>query len=78
MAGLEDRLLDALNDLRRLGGPAAGTAVELRVTQAQLDRADLIVLAGHDGIVWRSARHDREQAARMLHDIADRIAGGTL
>lgn len=50
----------------------------MNITQHQLDRADLVVIVGHDGLVEWSANRDREQVAAMLRDIADSIEDGTL
>lgn len=50
----------------------------LCVTQDQLDRTDLVVLVGHDGLVEWSARRDRDQVVTMLRDIADAIENGSL
>ena len=50
------------------------------ITQQQLDRTDLVVLVGADGLVEWSANENRsrEQIATMLHSIADGIKNGTL
>jgi hypothetical protein len=48
------------------------------ITQHQLDRSDLVVIVGHDGLVEWSAKRDRAQVADMLHSIADDIEDGTL
>ena len=50
----------------------------MNITQAELNRTDLVVLVGHDGIVQWSAKRDREQVATMLRDIADSIEDGSL
>jgi hypothetical protein len=50
----------------------------LNITQQELDRTDLVVLVGGDGIVQWSANRSREQVAAMLHSIADSIKDGTL
>lgn len=50
----------------------------LSITQQELDRTDLVVLVGRDGIVQWSAKRSREQVAAMLRDIADGIDDGTL
>ena len=48
------------------------------ITQHQLDRTDLVVLVGHDGLVEWSAKRSREEVAAMLRGIADDIEDGTL
>lgn len=48
------------------------------ITQHQLERTDLVVLVGHDGLVEWSAKRSREEAVAMLRDIADGIEAGTL
>lgn len=48
------------------------------ITQAELDRTDLVVLVGADGIVQWSAHRDRAQVVDMLRRIADSIEDGTL
>ena len=50
----------------------------LNITQQELDRTDLVVLVGHDGIVQWSAKRDREQVAAILRSVADSIEDGTL
>lgn len=50
----------------------------MSLTQHQLDRSDLIVLVGQDGLVEWSANRDREQVAAMLRSIADAVEAGTL
>jgi hypothetical protein len=50
----------------------------LDITQKQLDRTDLAVLVGQDGLVEWSARRDRDQVVEMLREIADDIEDGTL
>lgn len=54
------------------------TIKSLNITQHQLDRTDLVVLVGHDGLVEWSARREPEQVAKMLREIADGIEAGTL
>lgn len=48
------------------------------ISQHQLDRTDLVVLVGHDGLVEWSAKRSREEVVSMLRSIADNIEGGTL
>lgn len=48
------------------------------ISQNQLDRTDLVVLVGHDGLVEWSARRSRDEVAAMLRSIADDIEDGTL
>jgi len=48
------------------------------ITQHQLDRADLVVIVSHDGLVEWSANRSREAVADMLHRVADSIKDGTL
>jgi primosomal protein N' len=48
------------------------------ITQHQLDRTDLVVLVGHDGLVEWSAHRSREQVVAMLRSIADSIEDGSL
>jgi hypothetical protein len=48
------------------------------LTQNQLDRTDLLVLVGHDGVVEWSSHRDRDQVVDMLRKIADGIDAGTL
>jgi hypothetical protein len=50
----------------------------LNITQQELDRTDLVVLVGGDGIVQWSAKGSREQVAAMLHASAGSIKDGTL
>lgn len=52
----------------------------MNITQHQLDRSDLVVIVGHDGLVEWSAveERSREQVATMLRSIADSIEDGTL
>ena len=50
----------------------------LQVTQHQLDRTDLVVLVGNDGLVEWSAKRSRDQVVAMLRAIADDIENGTL
>lgn len=50
----------------------------MNISQQQLDRADLVVIVGRDGLVEWSANRDREQVSAMLRDIADSIEDGTL
>lgn len=50
----------------------------LPITQHQLDRTDLVVLVGHDGLVEWSSHRDRDDVVEMLHGIADAIEDGTL
>jgi len=51
-----------------------------RITQQQLDRTDLVVLVGDDGLVEWSAQENRSREAvvAMLRTIADDIEKGTL
>jgi hypothetical protein len=51
---------------------------DMDITQHQLDRSDLVVVVGHDGLVEWSAKRDREQVVNMLRGIADSIENGTL
>jgi hypothetical protein len=48
------------------------------ITQHQLDRTDLVVLVGHDGLVEWSAKRSRKEVAAMLRGIADDIEDGAL
>lgn len=50
----------------------------LGITQAQLDRSDLVVIVGHDGLVEWSAHRSREEVTDMLRSIADSIEDGSL
>ena len=50
----------------------------LGITQQSLDRSDLVVLVGHDGLVEWSSNRDRDQVVTMLRSIADSIENGTL
>lgn len=50
----------------------------LGITQHSLDRSDLVVLVGHDGLVEWSSHRDRDQVVTMLRSIADGIENGTL
>jgi hypothetical protein len=50
----------------------------MNITQHQIDRSDLVVVVGHDGLVEWSAKRDRDQVANMLRSIADSIEDGTL
>lgn len=43
------------------------------ITQRLLDRADLVVIVGDDGLTQWSANRSREAVAEMLHNIADNI-----
>ena len=52
--------------------------MSLNITQEHLDRTDLVVLVGHDGLVEWSASRSREQVVTMLREIADSIEAGTL
>jgi DNA-binding PadR family transcriptional regulator len=65
----------AVIELRKLADTGAGG---LNFTQHSIDRADLVVLVGHDGLVQWSSHRDREQCARMLEGIAEGIRRGTL
>lgn len=50
----------------------------MNITQQQLDRTDLIVLVGHEGLVEWSASRSRDDVVAMLRNIADGIENGTL
>lgn len=50
----------------------------LNLTQDYLDRTDLVVLVGHDGLVEWSSHRDRDQVVAMLRSVADDIEEGTL
>ena len=50
----------------------------MEITQHQLDRTDLVVLVGHDGLVQWSSHRSREACADMLRGIAEAIEDGTL
>ena len=50
----------------------------MNITQQSLDRADLIVLVGHDGLVEWSAHRSRDAVAAVLRNIADGIENGTI
>jgi hypothetical protein len=50
----------------------------LDISQHQLDRADLVVLVGHDGLVEWSANRSRGEVVTMLRGIADDIEDETL
>ena len=50
----------------------------LGITQHQLDRSDLVLIVGHDGLVEWSANRSREEVADMLHRIAESIEDRTL
>jgi ribosomal protein S24E len=50
----------------------------LDISQHLLDRTDLVVLVGHDGLVEWSAKRSREEVAAMLRSIADDIEDETL
>ncbi len=50
----------------------------MNITQHQIDRSDLVVIVGHDGLVEWSAKRDRTQVVDMLRSIADSIEDGTL
>lgn len=52
--------------------------MSLTITQGALDRADLVLLVGHDGLVEWSANRDRDQVVAMLRDVAESIEAGTL
>ena len=53
-------------------------AMALDISQHQLDRADLVVLVGHDGLVEWSASRSRGEVVTMLRGIADDIEDETL
>lgn len=50
----------------------------MAITQQLLDRANLVVIVGGDGLVEWSAKRDRGAVATMLRDVADSIEDGTL
>jgi hypothetical protein len=50
----------------------------LSITQAELDRTDLVVLADAAGKVRWSSKRSREQTVAMLRHIADGIEDGSL
>jgi hypothetical protein len=50
----------------------------LDISQHGLDRADLVVLVRHDGLVEWSAKRTRAEVVDMLRGIADEIEAGTL
>ena len=50
----------------------------LNITQQELDRTDLVVLVGADGIVQWSAHRSRAEVVDMLRRIADGIEDETL
>ena len=50
----------------------------MNITQHQLDRTDLVMLAGHDGLAEWSANRSRDEVVAMLRSIADDIEDGTL
>lgn len=50
----------------------------LTITQHLLDRTDLVVIVGHDGLVEWSSHRDRDEVVAMLHGIANGIEDGTL
>lgn len=50
----------------------------LDITQHQLDRTDLVVLVGHDGIVEWSSHRSRDEVVAMLRSLADSVEDGTL
>jgi hypothetical protein len=50
----------------------------LDISQYQLDRTDLIVLVGHDGLVEWSSKRSRDEVVAMLRGIADDIEDETL
>src|SRR4051812_32825758 len=49
----------------------------LTITQHHVDRNDLVVLVGHDGLVEWSSHRDRDDVVEMLRNIADAIEDGT-
>ncbi|MBE8524822.1 hypothetical protein ILP97_46340 [Amycolatopsis sp. H6(2020)] len=49
----------------------------LTITQHHVDRTDLVVLVGHDGLVEWSSHGDRDAVVEMLRSIADAIEDGT-
>lgn len=54
-------------------------AIQIEITQGLLDRTNLIVLVGHDGIIeWASKRWSREEVVTMLRDISNGIERGSL
>lgn len=50
----------------------------MNITQHELDRTDLIVVVGQDGLVEWSAHRSRNEVVTMLRNIADGIQNGTL
>jgi hypothetical protein len=48
------------------------------ITQEELDRTDLVVLVGRDGLVQWSSHRSREQVAKALRGIADAIEDGSM
>ena len=50
----------------------------MNITQHQLDRTDLAVLVGHEGLVEWSSHRERDEVVDMLRSIADGIENGTL
>lgn len=50
----------------------------MNITQHQLDRTDLVVLVGRDGLVEWSSHRSRDEITAMLRSIADNIEDGTL
>lgn len=50
----------------------------LEINQHTLDRTDLMVLVGHDGLVEWSSHRTREQVVTMLRKIADSIEDGSM
>ena len=50
----------------------------LTITQHLVDRTDLVVFVGHDGLVQWSSHRDRDDVVAMLRSIADAIENGTL
>jgi hypothetical protein len=50
----------------------------MNLTQHQLDRSDLVVLVGNDGLVEWSSHRERDEIVEILRGIADSIEDGTL
>lgn len=50
----------------------------MSLTQHQLDRTDLVLVVGHDGLVEWSAKRRRDEVVAMLRSVADGIEDGSL
>lgn len=50
----------------------------MAITQDYLDKADLVVVVGAEGLVEWSSHRERDAVVAMLRDIADGIEDGEL